>query len=239
MPKFAVYYVPPAESDFFRLGTAILGHDVRAGKSAQMPPELRDRLGGFDQAWVEHAQPYGFHLTIGDAIDFRFGDILSIEHEIDDLLNCFDPRHPFTLRRREENFVSFWGERGEVVVLRYDPNDYLWIFHTLVAARIHPLGVGSGYLQRYIQDPDRHVDRPHRGHRVRKFYSPTVLDSYAPHFTLLNPYTGGDHARLKDVLSGMDMFGRFSNMTLDSICLLIQMREDENWEVYREFKLPA
>ncbi len=30
MPRFAVYYVPPKESEFYRLGSQIVGYDVRA-----------------------------------------------------------------------------------------------------------------------------------------------------------------------------------------------------------------
>lgn len=233
MPQFAVYYVPP-ENDFYRFGTSILGYDVRARKPIPMSNELQERLGSFDQDWVQAAQPYGFHLTIGDAIDF-FGDIQSIEREIDDVLKCFAPRHAFTLQRRKDSFVTFWGQQKEVVVLRYNPNVYLTILHTLVTACVNPLGSGSGYLQRYLKDPGQYVNQPYRVQRILKFYSPTVLDSYAPHFTLLNPYTGQDHDRLAHVFS--EIFGRFSTITLDSICLLVQMNKDEKWEIYKEFKL--
>jgi hypothetical protein len=234
MPKFAVYYVPQAEDDFYRLGTSILGYDVRARKPIPMPDELQKRLGDFDQDWTQVAQPYGFHLTIGDAIDFDFGDISSVEREIDEILNCFAPRHTFTLRRRKNNFVKFWREKT-IVVLRYNPNDYLTMLHTLVTARVNPLGNGSGYLQRYLKDPSQYANRPYRAQRILKFYSPTVLDSYAPHFTLLNPYTGQEHDRLAHIFS--EMFEPFSRITLDSICLLVQMNKDAKWEIYREFKL--
>lgn len=34
-----------------------------------------------------------------------------------------------------------------------------------------------------------------------------------------------------------EIFDEFSDMEVNSICLLIlQMHEDENWEIYREFK---
>jgi hypothetical protein len=234
MPKFAVYYVPDAESDFYRLGTSILGYDVRAARSARMSPDVQERLGGFDPAWVERAQPYGFHLTIGDAIDFRLGDISAVEQEVKDLLNCFDPVHKFAVRRREEDFVTFWGAHKEVVVLRYDPNESLRLFHALVVARVHPLGIGSGYLQRFIQEPGQYAKRPHLAHKVRKFYSPTALDSYAPHFTLLNPYAGDDHDRLACALA--KEFAPHVEMTVDSVCLLVQMCEEEEWIVYREFR---
>ncbi len=237
MPKFAVYYVPRGEDEFYRLATEILGYDVRARKPVQMSENLKNRflsLGGFVEGWVRDAHPYGFHLTISDAIDFNFGDIMSIEKEIDDIMNCFSPDNPFTLQSLKNDFVTFWRvQNGDAVVLRYDPNDYLKVLHTLVVARVHTLGVGSGYLQRYLKDPSQYEERPYRAHRILKFYSPTVLDSYSPHFTLLNPYTG-ENKELSCLFS--EMFGKFSEIRIDSICLLLQMSKDENWQIYREFK---
>ena len=235
MPKFAVYYVPQAEDDFYRLGTSILGYDVRARGPVSMPRPLQERLGGYNPDWGKAARPYGFHLTIGDAIDFALDDVLAIEREIDEILKCFAPRHTFSLQRREDDFVTFWGQRQEVVVLRYNPNPHLTMLHTLIVARVNPLGTGSGYLQKYLQDPAQYVHQPHQAQRIKKFYSPTVLDSYAPHFTLLNPYSGQDHARLARVFS--EMFGRFSSVTLGSVCLLLKLRQDKEWEIHREFKL--
>lgn len=232
MPKFAVYYVPLIEDDFYRLGTSILGYDVRARKPVQMPEKLQDLLDNPD--WVKKARPYGFHLTIGDAIDFAPGDIQLIERELDELLHCFAPQHRFTLQRRGDDFVTFWGQR-QVVVLRYDPNDYLQMLHTLVVARLHTLGSGSSYLERYLKNPGQYAERPHQAQKIRKFYRPTVLDEYAPHFTLLNPYTGDRHDELARTFS--EMFGGFSHITLDSICLLLHTNENENWEIYREYQL--
>jgi len=231
MPKFAVLYVPQAEDNFYRLGTSILGYDVRAREHVQMPEELRELLSGFDEEWVKRARPYGFHLTVNEPIDFRLGDIRSIEQEIHDILDCLDPSHPFALRQCKREFVTFWGK---AVVLRYDANDDLKLLHSLVVSRVGPLGIGSAYVQRYLKDPGQWEAHPYLSHRILKFYNPWVLDSYSPHFTLLNPYTGEDHADLARIFS--DMFGQYSEMTLTSICLVVQMREDENWEIWGEFK---
>jgi hypothetical protein len=52
MPKFAIYFVPPAESPFYQLGTHVLGYDVRGRTSATMPPGLEADFGRFDAAWT-------------------------------------------------------------------------------------------------------------------------------------------------------------------------------------------
>lgn len=104
-------------------------------------------------------------------------------------------------------------------------------FHYLVVARIHTLGTGSVYVERYLKDPNQY--KLYQQHKIRKFYSPTVLNDYRPHFTLLNPYTGENHDQLEKVLS--NIFGGFQNITISTICLLVQRHESEPWQIYREF----
>jgi hypothetical protein len=231
MPKFAVYYVPEETNELYRLGSSVVGYDIRKCEPVHTLEALRC-IPHFTDQWVTKAKPYGFHLTIGDSIDFNVGEIARIEKEIIDLLGCFNPEHDFALHRRRDDFVTFWGP---AVVLRYDPNDYLKILHAVIAARVHPLGTSSGYLQRYLEDPKEEAKRPYRVHRILKFFSPTVFDSYSPHFTLLRPHSGESKDELTQLFS--DTFGRFDNIVLHSISLLVQSAEEENWRIYREFAL--
>ncbi len=228
MAKCAVLYVPKKEDKFYELGTSILGYDVRARVQVPIAKELQD-LQGFDPDWVRKAQQYGFHLTIGNAIDF-VGNLFTIEKEIADIVACFHPDHCFTLKKCTD-FVTQWGE---AVVLRYDPNDFLKILHTLIVARVNPLGNGSGYLERYLSGID-HCTEQCCHHKIMKFYSPYVFDSYLPHFTLLSPYTGQDYQSVEQLFSSL--FSDFSCLKLDSVCLVIQMHEGENWKIYKEFDL--
>lgn len=223
MPKFAVYYIP--EGEFYRLGSSVLGYDVRSIAAIERPEAVAHN---FKPEWVKNNQPYGFHLTIGNAMDFNSEDLSKIEKEIRDLLDCFDPVHLFTLRQREEDFITFWN--GEHMVLRYDANDYLKIFHTLIVARVHTLGLGSGTLERYYDD--RGPLAEHRVKRVQKFYSSTVFDSYSPHFTLLNPYSGQDPDRWVRLF--FDMFHPFSTITVDKISLVVKWRDSDPWSIYTD-----
>jgi hypothetical protein len=119
MPKFAVYFVPKAKSDFHRFGSSILGYDVRAGRPAPMLPQFKQLLPDFEESWVTRARPYGFHLTIGGAFDSDLTTLLRIKKEGDDILNCFGRQDAFILRRREDEPVGLWGAEKEVVALRY------------------------------------------------------------------------------------------------------------------------
>jgi hypothetical protein len=195
MPKFAVYYVPQADDPFYRLGTSVLGYDVRARTSVALPSDLREVFGSFDDGWTVLSRPYGFHLTITEAIECSWATIPQVERELSDLLGCFDPAHPFVLSRRGERPVGIWGETGRnSLVLLFEPNEYVRMLHTLLVARINPLGKGSSFLERYLAHSGQEL-QPHLAQQIRLFYSPTVLDNWYPHFTLLNPYTGGEPAR--------------------------------------------
>lgn len=235
MPKFAVYYVPQADDPFYRLGTQLLGYDIRARMEVSLPSDLRDSLGQFDMAWTTISRPYGFHLTIGDALDCHWATIPLVERELAELLGCFDPAHPFLLQRRSKRPVGIWGETGKnSLVLLYEPNEYLRMLHTLIVARINPLGTGSDFLQRYLAQPDQEM-LPHETQLLRLFYSRVVLGNWHPHFTLLNPYAGEDAALMASRLAYL--FAPYEQITVDAVCLLIQRDNEANWHIYREFRL--
>ena len=53
MPKFAVYYVPQADDPFYRLGSQLLGYDIRARAEVPLPSDLGDFLQP-DQQMLPH-----------------------------------------------------------------------------------------------------------------------------------------------------------------------------------------
>jgi hypothetical protein len=120
--------------------------------------------------------------------------------------------------------------------LRYEPNDALLMLHALIVAHINPLGIGSGYLRRYLVQPDE-PSSPSRAQRTRLFYSPFVLDEWVPHYTLLNPYLGGDRDHIVPLLA--HMFGGFSPVVIRSLCLMVQMHDGGRWHIHREVRRPA
>jgi hypothetical protein len=194
-------------------------------------------LGSVDDAWVAVARPYGFHITITDAIDCTWATIPLVERELEDLLHCFEAAHAFTLQQRQDHPVVAWGTpRQEIIVLLYDANDYLKMLHTLLVARLHPLGTGSGYLQRALAEPPPTTQPLHLRQRTRLFYSPTVFDSWQPHFTLFNPYTASDQDRVTRVMAAL--FRPFASLTVRSLCLLVQAEPQGQWQIYREVRRP-
>jgi Protein of unknown function (DUF1045) len=62
-PRYAIYFVPAAESKLYRYGSAVLGYDCYSGKPVDFP----DELGDGPVSWQELTAParrYGFHATL-------------------------------------------------------------------------------------------------------------------------------------------------------------------------------
>jgi hypothetical protein len=199
MPKFAVYYVSPP-NEFYHLGASIVGYDLRMRKPSEMTQQLQTQL-DYDSSWNKDTRSIGFHCTIGCSLDFNYTRLSAIEQEIEDLLACFNPDHPFLLHQKPQPIV-FTGQGPYGVLLRYDANTYLQILHTLITARMQPFGTNSRFLQSYLENPEQYLQYPHRARKVLKFYYyPWILDEYGPHFTLLNPYMGKDRSTIEHVFT--------------------------------------
>ena len=63
MPRYAIYFVPPAKSEFFRFGSAVLGYDCYTGRNAKRPSAFHAEAGLWDQLTTP-PRLYGFHATL-------------------------------------------------------------------------------------------------------------------------------------------------------------------------------
>lgn len=233
MPKFAVYYVPQADDPFYQTGSKLLGYDVRARQTIAPSPEQAAILGTDGATWTTKSRPYGFHLTICEALDCHWTAIPQIEQEIADLSGCFDPDHPFVLQQKQDHPIGIWGSSGKhSLVLLYKPNRTLHLLHTLLVARLTRFAIGSDFLQHYLTHPEQELPS-HSRQQLRLFSSPTVFENWYPHFTLLNPYTGSSVTTMAARLA--ELFHTYSVLTIQTICLLIQDDDETNWQIYREF----
>ena len=232
MPKFAIYFVPREDDPFYQLGTRNLGYDVRRRVSVTMRAYLQAELGEITPAWTAAARPFGFHLTVCDALDCDWRTIPAVETLLGDLLSCFAPATEFTLQQCATEPVAIWEDAGgQCLALRYHPNVMFSMLHALLIGCINPLGKGSGYLRSYLAG--NQTAEPHCIQQVRLFYSPTVLDNWFPHFTLMNPYTGSDPAAMALRLGRLSEAS--ASLTVHSLCLLAQENDDSDWFIYREF----
>jgi putative phosphonate metabolism protein len=62
-PRYAIYFVPAADSALYRFGSAMLGYDCYTGADLPRPPDLD--IGDADwRTLTEEPRRYGFHATL-------------------------------------------------------------------------------------------------------------------------------------------------------------------------------
>lgn len=228
MAKFAVYFIPPADTDLYRRGSEILGYDVRTGQMLPDDNPTRRALPEFDPAWTAQPQTYGFHVTAGYSLYFERGDLPGIERELEIVLGCFSADRPITLTPSAGR-LAFWQEN--IVVLPYEPNPAMLMLHTMLIARINPFGTGSNISRAYQQHGSAAPD-PIVAHRVRHFHTPYMLDDWKPHFTLMMPYTGAQPEAMRHSLSGL--FDG-SPVRVGTISLLVRDDHETHYRLHRDF----
>ncbi len=227
---FALYYVPPAESEFYRLGSALLGYDVRAGRRLEPAPTLLETLRPIPDAWVKKARGFGFHLTVTEAMTYALERLSKIEAEVDAILRSFDPQSEMVLRL--EGLRRWRGE--QVWVLKYVPSRALHVLHAVLAARLSLLGQSSMFFGEIEEHPELY-SAPFERQQLETFLSPRALDSWHAHFTLLNPHPSQADPALVEAFT--NVFEKFDRLEPASFCLVLK-EGDAPWRLYREYPWP-
>jgi len=62
-PRYAVYFVPAADSDLYRFGSAVLEYDCYTGEPVRPPDEFAGDHDGW-RKMTEEPRRYGFHATL-------------------------------------------------------------------------------------------------------------------------------------------------------------------------------
>lgn len=229
MAKFAVYTIPPAASNIYRRGSEILGYDVRTGQMLPSDNETRRALPTFDETWVAQPQSYGFHMTTGYSLFFEMARLPEIEREMEDVFNCFGADVEFWLHPAATGHIPFW--RDEIAVLHYEPNPAMLMLHTMLVARVNPLGTSSNPSRKFATADPATLD-PVQAHRVRRYYTPYMLDGWRPHFSLMYPYAGDDPIAMRAALT--KLFPP-EPLQVESICLCVRGDDETYYRLHREF----
>ncbi|GAB5494224.1 MAG: hypothetical protein Phog2KO_44390 [Phototrophicaceae bacterium] len=230
MAKFAVYTIPSADSTLYQRGSELLGYDVRTGEFIPEDNPTRRMLPEFDTDWVKKPQTYGFHMTTGYSLFYEPAILPQIEAEIETVIACFSNHVNFELAPATDP-IPFW--RDNIAVLHFEPNPAMLMLHTMLTARVNPYGTSSTISETYAKMNPQEID-PIKAIRVQKFYTPHILDSWTPHFSLMYPYTGQNPTDMKEAL--LQLFPP-KQLSVETICLLIRDDKDTHYRLYREFKL--
>lgn len=221
--RFAVYLVPIASSDFYQLGSRLLGYDLRTGQRTALPDFL-------EPAWQTSAQPYGFHLTVVEGFYTGPQQLPAIADEVQRCIACLSPAADFTLSGGQ---LEAW-DNGKVWVQRFEPSPALLVLHTLLLSRLAPFVTASPFDQEVAAGK---WQRPFEQARMQLLRTPRGLDGYQPHFTLVQPYQGDQPQVLRAKLEAL--MRPHTHLNISSLALCVKPSGQTHWQIQQEFELGA
>lgn len=71
-PRYAIYFVPPADSALYRFGASLLGYDAFTGKGVPFADGIEAQIADWKQITVD-PRKYGFHATLKAPISLAQG----------------------------------------------------------------------------------------------------------------------------------------------------------------------
>ncbi len=228
MPMFGIFYIPEADSPLYQIASNIMGYDVRAG---QLLPEVnahRNTFDRFNPTWVSEAQEFGFHATIGHAINFDSSRLGLIEAGIESVLNLFDPQKAFLLTPTDE----FLDASDLNLTFYYHANQPFMMFHAMIVALLHPLGYSTPFSIEH--DSGLHPDMAtFHQHRLQMYYQHWILDDWFPHLRILGHITDDDPKRIRPQI--LKVMPEPEVLTVNSLCLVIKEDNETHFKLHREF----
>jgi hypothetical protein len=223
LTAFAVYLVPPAYSTLYKLGSEILGYDIRN----------RSQL----QHWkwytaVGPAADFGFHLTVADALYCAHPkDIDLISEEIAFLAQEFPSFSlNFTL---EQDFPNSQG----IALVCHDESGSLEALHHEMVARIYRKAVASNYSLGLAQ-PNRDSDRKRAKLMIERYHAPYILQRFKPHFSLLSDVPADKKEQIyQDVKKLYEKYITEPSIEISSIAIMFRPISTEPWRILNEYNL--
>ncbi len=219
--RFAVYLCPPAESEYYRLGSEVLGYDVRAGKELPLPADVRPE-------WQTASGPYGFHLTLLEGFWCAPETLPEIEAELRACVACLSPTADLSLHNGTVVRATTHGDRGIGQI--FNPSPDLLMFHAFLLARLARFVTHSPFFDRLVANPDRYPEAYQKA-RLALLKTPRGLDTYEPHYTLVDPF-GGSEEEGEALRQRLEiLMAPWAEQTYNSVALFVKPEGELRWQV--------
>ena len=230
MPRLATYIIPESSTKLYQIGSAILGWDVIAERAVPLPKELQ-AIGSELELWRGPAGKFGFHATIGDALDYAAEMVPEIEVRLERIARS---THPFELSNGRVH-TSFRAVPRCLAATFDSPGQAVNQLEERVVTEVNVLHESSPWFGDF---QDRFT--PLQLAQFRGFGSPNVRSLFDLHFTLASEIPDANTWRLlKDLVRCGAGFLESEDqraMTVDRIFLL-EEGEDGQYRVRRSFVL--
>jgi hypothetical protein len=234
MPVLAVYLLPAEDHPLSRIGVECMGYDVRTGERST--PLLADTFGEETiLSWIGRARIFGFHATLGDALQFAEKDIAEIKERLRWIASRIAP---FVLLNGRLHPIARYGINS--LNLAFDePSGRLQQLQELVVTMVNVLYQSSPYYGDKIQN------YPAQEHTsIIRYGVPgnRILDRFNLHFALATslPNKAARERLLSALVGRRGLLTQESHqqMAINSIYLLEQ-QTDDYFRVVEQFALRA
>lgn len=217
--RHALYIAPPALSDLWRFGAAVLGYDAETG--AELPQLVPP---GFDaqafRALTEDPRRYGFHATL--KAPFRLAQGCSEEALLAALRDFCDGRAAFRLPRLEVRAVGA-DARGDafIALVEPEPTPALLDLERAVVTGFDAFRAPLSEAEIARRRPERLS--PQARANLERWGYPGVLDCFRFHLTLTGRVPAADVRRLEAALAALhaDHVPR-PGLLVDQLALFVQ-----------------
>lgn len=223
-PRYTLYFVPPADSAIYRVGSGLLGWDSYAGAAAPLPPDA-----GLPEDWGELTRPprpYGLHVTFVPPFHLAQG------HGEADLIEafasfCAEPRSTATIApevRAVRDFIAIVPRRASGIVNQLAADCLTWfdLFRAPFTAADHVRRLTPGLNERERWN-------------LHRWGYPYVLKEFFFHMTLTGEIAAERRAAVVACLSTLFAgHGANAPLCVDRIVLLRQDQADSGFKVVRE-----
>jgi hypothetical protein len=230
MPRLATYLIPDPDSRLYQTASAILGYDVFAERDVPLPDPLRP-LAATIRQWIGPAHVYGFHATIGDALEFADDQVEVVEYRLADIARQTAP-FVLTNGRIHTGFREF----PRALVSTFDNEDgTLRSLEERVVTEINVLYSGSPHFEVRSSSYTGLLRA-----QFERYGSPHVRSLFDLHFTLA---TGVPDAETWHMLSNLFVndLGLFSTADQTTFAVdklhLLEQRADGRFGIRRTYPL--
>ena len=226
MPRLGVYLIPEMDSTLYQAASDILGWDIWAEAEAPIPPDLaawpvRD--------WVGPARAYGFHATIGDALEYADADVAQIEQILAEIAGATS-----AFRLEDGRIHMAFRAWPRALVGTFDsPDCAVTRLEEQVVTQINVRRQASPI---FSESRDRLDGLALE--QLDAYGSPMVRSLFDLHFTLASAVPDGEIWRLLADRWADDVWGAADRQTLNVTAIhLVQMRPDGRYRIRQSFPL--
>jgi Protein of unknown function (DUF1045) len=215
----AVFVVPPATSAIYRVGSRLLGYDVRREVAVESPIE----------GVVGAAGSFGFHLTVADALYYDDVDRVWAMAEVEALAKEFAPFFLTNIELR-----TGFPDPSSLALVVSDPLRSLEALHCELVFRIYRRARSSDYT--LGDTPITRASAERSDLMLSRYRAPYILKEFQPHFTIASSIPAAQEERVTAVVEQEVESLLTSDLHVKS--LVVATKTDAGtWRIERELGL--